>query len=290
MSGTGGVDEAAVKDGTTVEQAVRVDISNAEPLGSAAAGSLAEQSLVEAGRLLRRWSRQPEVIISTVVFPILLLLMYDLILKKSLGAKDGVDPIYGFVPMIAVAGAMYGAMGTGNSLFAKRTSGLLRRFWALPIHRSAGLIGRLLAECGRALAATIVVVLIGMLLGLRFHQGWAGVLGVLAVPVIVIAGFTPLVVTVGVSRIGDKVVQLFAILVLVGMFFNSGFVPVQNYPGWLQPVVRAQPMSSAIEAMRDFTLGGPLVVPVLQTLAWAVGLLAVFGALAVRGYRKAAES
>lgn len=271
--------------------AVRADITGVRDTGGPATGlaALPSQSLVETGRLLRRWSRQPEVITSTLVFPILLLLMYDLVLDKALGATGG-DPIYGFVPMIAVAGAMYGAMGTGLSLFGERESGLLRRFWVLPIHRSAGLIGRLLAECGRAAAATVVVVVVGMILGLRFEQGWAGALGVLVVPVIVIAGFTPVVIMVGVSSVGDKVVQLFAIVVLVGMFFNSGFVPVQNYPGWLQPVVRAQPMSCAIEAMRNFMLGGPLVVPVLQTLAWAVGLIVVFGALAVRGYRKAAES
>ncbi|WP_228823328.1 ABC transporter permease [Nocardia blacklockiae] len=274
----------------SVEEAVRVDITGATGLESRSAlGSLPSQSLIEAGRLLRRWSRQPEVITSTLVFPILLLLMYDLVLDRALGATGPTDPIYGFVPMIAVAGAMYGAMGTGLSLFGERESGLLRRFWVLPIHRAAGLIGRLLAECGRAAAATVVVVVVGMLLGLRFEQGWAGALGVLVVPVVVIAGFTPVVVMVGVSSVGDKVVQLFAIVVLVGMFFNSGFVPVQNYPGWLQPVVRAQPMSCAIEAMRNFMLGGPLAVPVLQTLAWAVGLIAVFGALAVRGYRNAAE-
>ncbi|WP_227984335.1 ABC transporter permease [Nocardia spumae] len=276
--------------GGGVSEAVRVDLSAGTAFGEPLAGGLLSQSLVEAGRLLRRWSRQPEVITSTLIFPILLLLMYDLVLDKSLGAMHDTDPIYGFVPMIAVTGAMYGAMGTGMSLFGERQSGLLRRFWVLPIHRAAGLIGRLLAECGRALAATVVVVIVGMLLGLRFHEGWGGVIGVLVVPVIVIAGFTPVVVMVGVSSVGDKVTQLFAIVVLVGMFFNSGFVPVENYPGWLQPIVRGQPMSCAIEAMRDFTLGGPQLVPFLQTVAWAVGLIAVFGALAVRGYRRAVQS
>lgn len=268
---------------------VAVAVADSETLGTRP-GDLGSQTLVETGRLLRRWSRQPEVITSTLVLPILLLLMYDLVLDKSLGAAGGADPIYGFVPMIAVAGAMYGAMGTGMSLYAERESGLLRRFWVLPTHRWAGLSGRLLAECGRALAATVVVVAVGMALGLRFQQGWAGALGVLVIPVVVIAGFTPLVIAVGVSSAGDKVVQLFAIVVLVGMFFNSGFVPVHNYPGWLQPIVRGQPMSCAIEAMRNFTLGGPLVVPVLQTIGWAAGLILVFGALAVRGYRRAAQS
>lgn len=281
----------ATGTGVAVDDAVRVDLSSAGAVdGSTGTGGLPAQTLIEAGRLLRRWSRQPEVITSTLIFPILLLLMYDLVLKKSLGAMNGTDPIYGFVPMIAIAGAMYGAMGTGLSLFGERQSGLLRRFWVLPISRSAGLAGRLLAECGRALAATVVVVIVGMILGMRFQEGWAGVLGVLVVPVIVIAGFTPVVVMVGVSSVGDKVTQLFAIVVLVGMFFNSGFVPVQNYPGWLQPIVRAQPMSCAIEAMRNFTVGGPVLVPFLQTLAWAAGLILVFGGLAVRGYRRAVQS
>ncbi|WP_068276696.1 ABC transporter permease [Aldersonia kunmingensis] len=256
-------------------------------------GSLSAGSLLETGRLLRRWSRQPEVITTTLALPILLLLMFDLVLGKSLGSGVGDaadDPIYGFVPMIAIAGAIYGSTGTGSSLFKERESGLLRRFWVLPIHRATGLVGRLLAECVRAAVATVVVLLLGVVLGLRFEHGWAGMLGSLVVPIIVIAGFTPLVVAIGVSAVGDKVVELFAILVLLAMFFNTGFVPVQDYPGWLQPVVRYQPMSCAVDAMRGFTLGGAIATPLLYTVAWSAGLVAVFGTLAVRGYRKAARS
>ncbi|MBF6125130.1 ABC transporter permease [Nocardia brasiliensis] len=251
--------------------------------------ALVDQSLVETGRLLRRWSRQQEVLTTTLVLPILLLLLFQLVLNKSLTTPDGIEPIYGFVPMIAVSAAMYGAMGTGLSLFGERESGLLRRFWVLPVHRSAGFVGRLLAECIRAFAATAVVVVLGLILGLRFHQGLLGVLGVLLVPVIVIIGFTPMIIVVGVSSIGDKAAQLFSIVVLLGMFFNAGFAPVENYPSWLQPIVRAQPMSCAIEAMRGMTLGGPVAVPLLQTIAWATALVAAFAVLAVRGYRKAAE-
>ncbi|APB01621.1 ABC transporter permease [Nocardia seriolae] len=252
--------------------------------------TLLDQTLVEAGRLMRRWPREQEVLTSTLILPVLLLLMYQLVLDKVLTGTSGADAIYGFVPMIAITGAMYGAMGTGLSLHAERESGLLRRFWVLPVHRSAGLLGRLLAECGRTLAGTVVIVVLGVALGLRFHQGVWAALGSILIPVLIIPGFATMVITVGVSRLGDKVVQLFAAVTLLGMFFNSGFVPVENYPGWLQPVVRAQPMSCAIEAMRNLTLGGPIATPVLQTLAWSAGLAAVFGALAVRGIRAAAQS
>lgn len=256
----------------------------------AAVTTLLNQSLVETGRLLRRWSRQQEVLTSTLVLPILLLLMFELVLSRTLGGVGGAEPLYGFVPLIAVAGTMYGAIGTAESLFGERQSGLLRRFWVLPVHRFSALLGRLLAECTRAAVATVAVVVVGAILGLRFDNGWLGVLGLIVVPVIMIAGFTPPVVAVGVSRAGGQAVQILAMVVLVGMFFNSGFVPIDNYPGWLQPVVQAQPMSCAIEAMRGFLVGGPIATPLAQTVAWSAGLIVGFGALAVREYRKAAES
>jgi ABC-2 type transport system permease protein len=49
-------------------------------------------------------------------------------------------------------------------------------------------------------------------------------------------------------------------------------------------------MSPAIEAMRGLAGGGPILWPVLQSAAWVLALLAVFGPIAVRGYRVAAES
>jgi ABC-2 type transport system permease protein len=48
-------------------------------------------------------------------------------------------------------------------------------------------------------------------------------------------------------------------------------------------------MTCAIEAMRSLTYGGPVLVPLYQTLAWSLGSVLVFGYPAVRGYRRAAE-
>ena len=44
----------------------------------------------------------------------------------------------------------------------------------------------------------------------------------------------------------------------IGIFFSTGFVPREQYPQWIQPVVAHQPMSYAIEAMRGLSLGGPI--------------------------------
>ena len=74
------------------------------------------------------------------------------------------------------------------------------------------------------------------------------------------------------------------------MFFNSGFVPVIAYPKWLQPIVAEQPMSVAIDAMKGLSLGGPVAEPMIKTLIWSLGMVAVFILPAIRGFRRAAET
>jgi len=45
-----------------------------------------------------------------------------------------------------------------------------------------------------------------------------------------------------------------------------------------------------IESMRALAQGDPALRPLLLSVMWAIGLAAVVGPLAVRGYRAAAES
>lgn len=55
----------------------------------------------------------------------------------------------------------------------------------------------------------------------------------------------------------------------------------------LRGVTFTAPVGSVLGVLPD---GGPTLWPVLQSVGWVVGLVAVFGPMAVRGYRAAAES
>jgi ABC-2 type transport system permease protein len=77
------------------------------------------------------------------------------------------------------------------------------------------------------------------------------------------------------------------IVVALLFFFSTGFVPLAQYPGWLQPVVQHQPLSYAVEAMRGLSLGGPVLIPTVGMIAWSVGIVAVCMFPMLRGYRRA---
>ena len=113
--------------------------------------SLAVESLLFAGRLFTRWRRAPTVPIQALLFPTFFLITYKLLVGKSIVRITGTDSLYGLVPMCAVAGAMFGALGAGLTIIAERESGLLGQLWMLPVNRASALIGRLLAEAARTL-------------------------------------------------------------------------------------------------------------------------------------------
>jgi ABC-2 type transport system permease protein len=252
--------------------------------------AFARQSALEAGRLLRRWRRDPIVAVQALLFPTFLLVIYKLLIGKAVLAVTGSDSLYGLVPMCAVVGAIFGTLGAGLALPAERESGLLTRLWVLPIHRASALTGRLLAEAVRTTASAVVLTAFGVALGLRFADGWVAAMAFVLVPVMISVGVATAVIAIAVRADGRAMVTWLGAGCVVLLFFNTGVAPAAVFPSWLQPAVRLQPMSPTIEAMRGLAEGGPVLWPLVQAAVWAAGLVAVFAPTAVRGYRAAAEA
>ncbi|WP_194817293.1 ABC transporter permease [Nocardia sp. XZ_19_385] len=255
-----------------------------------ALATLMSHSLLQCKRLLFGWARDPATTIQTLIYPALTLLMFDVVLGNSITSATGKPAIYGQVAMITLVAAMSGAVVSALGFKTEKATGLLGRFWTMPVHRAAGLTGRILAEAVRVLITTVFVLLVGMLLGFRFDQGWVAGLALIALPVLFGVGFAVLVTALATVTEGVMLVSLVSIVNTLLMFFNTGFVPKMAYPIWLQGVVENQPMSCAIDAMRGLSYGGPVADALWKTIAWTFGLILLFGWPAIRGYQRAAQT
>lgn len=253
-------------------------------------GSLLTESWLQAWRILIRWRRDPAVLISSAIFPICLLVVYKAVLGDQLQKATGVDSIYGLVPMCAVLAAMFGALGGAVGIPTDRASGLLSRMWVLPVHRASAFTGRLVAEAARALLGTALITTLAIPMGLRFTHGWLAALVYILIPTVTVVGFAALVMALAIRTNGRSIVTWLAAGTTALVFVSSGTTPIGQFPRWLQPVVRLQPMTPPIELMRALAHDGPLLWPLVLTLVWAIALLALFIPLAVRGYRIAAQS
>ena len=250
---------------------------------------LLPQVLVLTGRILRRWSRDPATLVQSLVMPAGFLVALDIVLGDVLEQVTGASGLYSQVPLVALVGGMTGAIIGAVGIMREREVGLLSRFWVVPVHRAAGLLARLLADFIRIVLITLGVLCVGLALGFRFEQGVPAAVAWVFMPALFGVALSAAVLTLALFSANTIVPQATEILIAMLMFFSIGFVPLDQYPEWLQPIVEHQPVSYTIEAMRGLALEGPVAEPVLFSVLWSAGIFAVCAVPLAIGFRRASK-
>jgi ABC-2 type transport system permease protein len=248
---------------------------------------LVTNTWVLTARLLRRWRRDPTTVLESLAMPVVLLVTLNIVLEEGISQITGHSALYGSVPLIAMVGAMSGSMVGGISLMGERTDGLLSRFWVLPVHRASDLLSRLVADAVRIMVTTAVILCAGFVMGFRFRQGILASVAWVFVPTVFGVAFTMIVVTLALYAANTIVVEGTEVIWGLLMFFSSGFVPLDQFPRWIQPAVQHQPVSYAVEAMRGLSLGGPVLAPMAGMLLWSAGIAVACAIPMAIGYRRA---
>jgi ABC-2 type transport system permease protein len=257
-------------------------------LGENSPRLLGPHTWVQAQRLLVRLVRDPLTFAFGLVLPIFFLVVLNIVLGDAIRSVTGHSALHGSVPLVTLVGAMAGASVAAVGVITERADGLLARLWVVPVHRASGLLARIGSEAVRVVINSFFILCAGLALGLRFEHG--GVLAGLAwlcLPAVFGIAFAMLVLTVALYWPSTTLVEAIATVEYVALFFCTGFVPLDQYPQWIRPVVQHQPLSYAVEAMRGLSLGGPVLTPALATLLWSAGIAVVCVIPMVRGYRRA---
>ena len=221
--------------------------------------------------------------------PAVFLIALDIVLGDVIEAVTGHSGLYGQVPLVALVGGMTGSIIGAVGIMRERDAGLLSRLWVVPVHRAAGLLARLAADFVRITAITLVVMSVGLVLGFRFEQGIPAAIAWVFMPALFGVTLSAAVLTLALFSSSTIAPQATEILIAILMFFSIGFVPLDQYPEWLQPFVEHQPVSTTIEAMKGLSLEGPIAQPVLFSVLWAAGIAAVCAVPLAIGYRRASK-
>ena len=251
---------------------------------------LLSQTRVLTRRLLVRSARTPMTFVHAVLLPVAFLLTLHFVFGDSITEVTGEDALYRTVALVALLAAMTGSTTGMVGINAERFDGFMGRLWSLPIHRWAALLARLVAETVRVLATTLVLLGIGMIMGFRFDRGVGAALVWVAIPVFFGLAFAAVATTVALYWPKTVMVEAMQPVIILGANFCTGFIPVDLYPDWVQPAVRNQPMSQAVDAMRGLSVGGPVASPLIAILAWSAAIFAVCLVPIMVGYRRASTS
>ena len=245
-------------------------------------------ALAIAGRNLIAYRRVPQLLVFSTIQPVMFVLLFRYVFGGAFQSSvPGIPYVDYLMPGIFVQTTVFGAIATAVGLATDLKSGLLERFRSLPMARSAVLAGRTLADLTRNVFVTALMAAVGFAVGFRVHTGALAFLGAMGLVLLFGYALSWVFATVGLAVGDPETAQAAAFPVLAPLVFASSvFVPVTSMPGWLQPFAEHQPVSVTAAAVRALVIGGPTTSYVLQSLAWSVGILLVFGPIAVRRYRR----
>jgi ABC-2 type transport system permease protein len=244
-----------------------------------------------AWRNLVTLRRLPQLLVFATVQPVIFVLMFRYVFGGAIHVNGSLPYVDYLMPGVFAQTVAFGAIQTGIGLADDLNKGLIERFRSLPMARSAVLSGRTLAELTRNVFVMCLMIFIGYLVGFRVQTGIIGLLAGMAVMLLFGFSLTWIFAIIGLSVTNAETAQAASFPILAPLVFaSSAFVVVGTMPGWLQGFAKYQPVSVAIDATRSLMLGGIYSSPgkVVASIAYSVGIVAVFAPLAVRRYRRAA--
>lgn len=250
-------------------------------------------SWVLTQRHLARWRRQPMTPIASILFSFMFMLMFGFLFGGAMNVPGGGDYVDFVVPGILGMSMMFGLEATMLNVVQDKQSGLSDRFRAMPMSRFAVVGGRAAADLLDSVVNLAGLVLCGLLIGWRFDASVVEFVAAMGLLVLLRLSMIWVGIFLGVVVESPDATALIQILVFPLAFVSSVFAPTESMPGWLAPVADWNPLSATVAAVRDL-LGGPGTTgdawPVEHAAAlavgWPIAMTVVFGALAIRGYRR----
>jgi ABC-2 type transport system permease protein/oleandomycin transport system permease protein len=252
-------------------------------------GRLLTDAGTVTGRNLRRLVRVPTLIAFATVQPVLFVVLFTYAWGGAVHPPGVTTYIDYALPGIWVLAIAFGASQTGVALADDLASGMIDRFRALPMARSAVLAGRVTADAVRNLFVLVLMTGVGHGIGFRFHAGPAAAAAAVGLALLIGVAFSWIFALLGLLIRDAESAGIGGLLAVVPLIFTSStFVPVATFPGWLQAFAHVNPITVTVDALRALCLGGPTAGVVGEAVAWLAALLAVAAPAAVIRYRHAA--
>ena len=280
---------------TTSTSTVARPARQGPPSGNARASSdaatprplpLLRHSLTLAKRSLIKTWRTPEALIDVTLQPIIFLVIFVYIFGGAV-AGSTTQYLQFLLPGILAQTIAQGAIAIGVNLNTDLEKGIFDRFRSLPIPRSAPLIGAVAGDVVRYVIVTIATFATGYVMGFRIQTNLLSAIAGCLLAVLFALSLSWVSVFVGMKVRTSGAVQGIMFLIIMPLSFASNvFVKTTSLPGWMQGFVNVNPLTHLVAAMRGLFLGDPMGNSILWTLAWCVGLVAVFLPLAMRAYRR----
>jgi ABC-2 type transport system permease protein len=242
--------------------------------------------LTLAWRAMLKIKHVPFQLFDVTVTPIMFTLLFTYIFGGALAGSPS-EYIQYLLPGIVVQTIVFITVYTGVGLCTDIQKGLYDRFRSLPIWQPAPLFGALVGDLFRYSLATLLIIVIGLILGFRPDGGVFGMLAAVGLVLVFAFALSWLWIIIGMLvRTPESVMTTSFVFLMPLTFASDIFVGLNTMPGWLQTVVGNNPVTFLASASRKLMHGEPASGDVVRVLVCSAAIVAIAGPIAMRLYRK----
>jgi len=241
-------------------------------------------------------SREPMQLSDVTIQPVMFTVLFVYLFGGALSLPGGGSYVNYLLAGILALNLVTSTMGTGVGLSTDLSEGMMDRFRALPMWRSAVLVGRTTADLLTSCVCALIVGVTGMLVGWRASASITSIASGFLLAMFFSYSLTWVAACVGLKSKGPESAASFGFIVLFPLaFVSNAMVPTQHMPGWLQAIADWNPVSAVCAATR--VLWGnpnpagridawPMQHPIAAALLWSVLILTVAAPTAAHFFRR----
>ena len=239
----------------------------------------------------------PEEIVGMLIQPILWVILFGVGMRSLMGTTtpgSANDYMTFMLPGIVALTAVSAAIAGGSTWLNERLMGIVKEYLVAPIPRLSILMGNTTSSVAKVLIQSIVILIVGLLMGAKLSNyplGWLG--GLLLITGYGI-GFSGFALTVASSTDSSEGYHMMIFLLqLPLLFLSNSLYPLETLPTWMRIGAYANPTTYIVTGLRQITLGpAPTLGAVANIPLWlcfvvAVGFAAFGMNMALRAFKKA---
>jgi ABC-2 type transport system permease protein/oleandomycin transport system permease protein len=248
--------------------------------------ALRSVALITERNVRASWRTPQYLLVKVVLQPVLFLLLFVYVFGGAIHVPEA-SYVDFLLPGILVQTAMFGGLNTGITLTQDLKSGLMDRFWSLPMSRFSLVIARVLTDTLLVAVGIAIMLVVGVLVGFRFHGSLPATLAAVAIAVVFAFATAWIGAAIGVAGRTPMMVQAVGVLIVFPLTFaSSTFVPVATMPGWLHAFAERTPITLTVDSVRNLVLGLPLGGEINAMSIWIVAIVVVSVGIAGFFYRR----
>jgi ABC-2 type transport system permease protein len=232
-------------------------------------------------RELKRYFRARSNIVGSLAQNFFWLAIFGFGLGASVMIPGTGNYIIFLAPGIVGMTLLFSSIFSGIGVVWDKQFGFLKEILVAPVPRSSIMLGKTLGGATTATLQAFIMLLLAGLLGVPIFTNPAGILIALGLMLITACGFVALGVAIASTMKDPHGFQLIMNFIVMPLFLLSGaFFPVTNLPNWLRIIVLFDPLTYAVDGLRNAVIGSAaaafpftITVPVLVGFMVATVLL-----------------